>query len=92
MAAALKSFVPTIFDRKGFPSTPAARGSARQGWTGYLKINYAQMKSSELQMLWRLVKAGEKRPLSAAGMALLLRLRFALQEYEASVTKVWRQI
>ena len=43
-------------------------------------------------MLWKLVKSGETRPLSAADMALLLRLRFALQEYEAtepeSVNKV----
>jgi hypothetical protein len=35
-------------------------------------------------MLWKLVKAGEDRPLSAADMALLLRIRFALQEYEAA--------
>jgi len=34
-------------------------------------------------MLWKLVKSGEDRPLSAADLALLLRLRFALQEYEA---------
>ncbi len=34
-------------------------------------------------MLWRLVKAGEKPKLSAADLALLLRIRFALQEYEA---------
>ena len=38
-------------------------------------------------MLWKLVKAGEDRPLSAAELALLLRLRFALQEYEATGTK-----
>jgi hypothetical protein len=36
-------------------------------------------------MLWKLVKAGEDRPLSAADLALLMRLRFALQEYEAAV-------
>jgi hypothetical protein len=34
-------------------------------------------------MLLKLVKAGEDRPFSAADMALLLRLRFTLQEYEA---------
>ncbi len=45
------------------------------------------MKTSELKMLWRLVKAGEKRRLSAADLALLLRLRFALQEYAASAGK-----
>ena len=50
-----------------------------------MKINYVQMKSSELKMLWKLVKSGEKRPLSAADMALLLRIRFALQEYEAKI-------
>jgi hypothetical protein len=42
------------------------------------------MKPSELKMLWKLVKAGEDRPLSAADLALLLRLRFALQEYETA--------
>jgi hypothetical protein len=50
-----------------------------------LKMNYALMKTTELKMLWKLVKAGEDRPLSAADLALLLRLRFALQEYEAKV-------
>jgi hypothetical protein len=46
------------------------------------------MKSTELKMLWKLVKSGETRPLSAADMALLLRLRFALQEYGAAQAKV----
>jgi len=41
------------------------------------------MKTSGLKMLWRLVKSGEKRKHSAADLALLLRLRFALREYEA---------
>jgi hypothetical protein len=41
------------------------------------------MKSTEIKMLWKLVKTGEKRPLSAADLALLLRIRFALQEYES---------
>jgi len=36
-------------------------------------------------MLWKLVKVGEDRPLTAADLALLLRLRFALQEYEAGM-------
>jgi hypothetical protein len=48
-------------------------------------MNSAQMKSTEIQTLWKLVKAGEKRPLSAADLALLLRLRFALQEYAATM-------
>lgn len=52
-----------------------------------LKMNYAQMKTTELKMLWKLVKAGEKRRLSAADLALLLRIRFALQEYGASAGK-----
>jgi hypothetical protein len=43
------------------------------------------MKTTELKMLWKLVKSGEKRRLSAADLALLLRIRFALQEYEAKV-------
>ena len=42
------------------------------------------MKASELKMLWKLVKAGEDRPLSAADLALLLRLRFALQDQPES--------
>lgn len=46
-------------------------------------MNYVLMKTTELNMLWKLVKAGEDRPLSAADLALLLRIRFALQEYEA---------
>jgi hypothetical protein len=33
------------------------------------------------------VRAGEKRKLSAADMALLLRIRFALREYEAQVSQ-----
>jgi hypothetical protein len=41
------------------------------------------MKASELKMLWKLMKSGEDRPLSAADLALLLRIRFVLQEYEA---------
>jgi hypothetical protein len=45
------------------------------------------MKSTEIKALWKLVKAGEERPLSAADLALLLRLRFALQEYEATEPK-----
>jgi hypothetical protein len=40
------------------------------------------MKLTEIKMLWNLVKAGEDRPLTAADLALLLRIRFALQEYE----------
>ena len=50
-----------------------------------LKRSCARMKSTEIKMLWKLVKAGEDRPLSAADLALLLRIRFALQEYEAKV-------
>ena len=49
-----------------------------------LKMNCALMKTNELKMLWKLVKSGEKRPLSAADLALLLRIRFALQEWERS--------
>ena len=50
-----------------------------------MKIPCAQMKSTEIKILWNLVKAGENRPLTAADLALLLRIRFALQEYEAKV-------
>ena len=38
-------------------------------------------------MLWKLVKADEDRPLTAADLALLPRLWFALQEYKATGTK-----
>jgi hypothetical protein len=34
-------------------------------------------------MLWKMVKDGESRKLSAADFALLLRIRYALQEYDA---------
>jgi len=50
-----------------------------------LKINCALMKTTELKMLWKLVKSDEKQRLSVADLALLLRIRFALQEYEAKV-------
>jgi hypothetical protein len=49
------------------------------------------MKTNELKMLWRLVKSSEKRKLSAADLALLLRIRFALQEYEAQSGERWAQ-
>jgi len=52
--------------------------------TDGLKTYCVQMKSTEIKALWQLVKAGEKRPLSAADLGLLLRIRFALQEYDAS--------
>ena len=38
------------------------------------------MKASELKMLWKLVKSGEDRPLSAADLALLLRGAMAARE------------
>jgi hypothetical protein len=41
------------------------------------------MKTSDLKMLWKLVKSGEDRPMSAADLAFLLRIRFALVAYEA---------
>jgi len=50
-------------------------------------MNSVQMKSTELQMLWKLVESGESRKLSAADLALLLRIRYALQEYEAQSGK-----
>jgi len=52
-----------------------------------LKMNSARMKTAELKMLWKLVMSGETRPLSAADLGLLMRLRFALQEYEAAEPK-----
>jgi hypothetical protein len=55
------------------------------GHTFRMKINCALMKRTELNMLWKLVKASEDRPLTAADLTLLLRIRFALQEYEAKV-------
>ena len=52
-----------------------------------LKRSCALMKTTELEMLWKLVRSGEKRKLSAADMALLMRIRFALQEYEKALEK-----
>ena len=43
------------------------------------------MKTTELAQLRKMVKAGEQKPLPAADLALLLRIRFALQEYEAQI-------
>jgi hypothetical protein len=43
------------------------------------------MKRSELNTLRKVVRSGETRKLSAADLALLLRLRFALREYDAQV-------
>jgi hypothetical protein len=65
-----------------FPACPRAE---RGGGRDCLKMNSAQMKTTELQMLWKLVKAGEDRPLTAADLALLLRIRYAVQEYEAAM-------
>jgi hypothetical protein len=39
--------------------------SARHAPDG-LKINYVLMKTTELKALWKLVQAGEERPLAAA--------------------------
>jgi len=55
-------------------------------------MNYVQMKTTELNMLWKLMKSGERRPLTAADLALLLRIWFALQEYEAAVEQRQPQI
>ena len=41
------------------------------------------MRTDELQLLRKMVKEGESRKLSKADFALLLRLRFALQEHES---------
>jgi hypothetical protein len=43
------------------------------------------MKSTEIKLLWKLVKAGEKRPLSAADLRLLMRIRSALMDYKDEV-------
>jgi hypothetical protein len=43
------------------------------------------MNTSEMKVLWKLVKSGGDRPLSAADLALLLRIRHALREYEAQL-------
>ena len=64
-------------------TTPSPARQGRAGAVARLKTCCALMKLTELKMLWKLVKAGEDRPLSAADPALLLRIRFGLQEYEA---------
>jgi hypothetical protein len=43
------------------------------------------MKPGELKTLWKLVKAGEDRPLSAADLRLLMRARSALMDFEDEV-------
>jgi hypothetical protein len=43
------------------------------------------MKSTEIKTLWQLVKAGEERPLSAADLRLLMRVRSALMDYQDEV-------
>jgi hypothetical protein len=42
------------------------------------------MRTDELQLLRKMVRDGESRKLSAADFALLLRIRHALQEYDAT--------
>ena len=44
------------------------------------------MKPTEIKTLKKLVKIGKQQKLSAADLALLLRSRFAVQEYEAAVS------
>ena len=70
--------------KRQFPARQRPQGA---GGRDCLKINSAQMKPTEIKMLWKLVKSGEKRKLSAADLALLWRVRFALQEYEAREVK-----
>jgi hypothetical protein len=43
------------------------------------------MKTTEVNMLWKLVKAGEKKRLSSAKLRLLMRLWSALKDYEDGV-------
>jgi hypothetical protein len=43
------------------------------------------MKTTEIKLLWKLAKAGEKRPLSVADLRLLMRIRSALMDYEDEV-------
>jgi hypothetical protein len=50
------------------------------------------MKTTELKRLWKLIKAGEDRSLAAADLALLLRIWFAFQEYEAKTGQGHPQI
>jgi hypothetical protein len=69
------------------PAAPAAGGAGCDG----LKINYALMRTTELKMLWKMVKSGEKRKLSAADLALLWRIRLALREYESKIEAEQRQ-
>jgi hypothetical protein len=54
-----------------------ARG-ARAPLPDGLKKNCARIKTTELQMLWKLAKDGEDRPLAAAELRLLMRVRDVL--------------
>jgi hypothetical protein len=58
-------------------------GAQRRPAPDGLKMNSVLMKTTELKMLWKLVKTGERRTLSAEDLTLLLRIRFALHEYDA---------
>ncbi len=67
-------------------------GAQRRPAPDGLKKNSVLMKTSELKMLWKLVKTGEQRALSAADLALLLRIRFALQDYKKQSSRNRAQI
>jgi hypothetical protein len=45
-------------------------------------MNSAYMKTREVKMLWKLVKSCEARRLLGEDLALLLRVRFELRDYE----------
>lgn len=60
-------------------------GAQRRPAPDGLKMNSVLMKTTELKKLWKLVKTGERRTLSAADLALLMRIRFALQDYESKL-------
>lgn len=61
---------------------PARRAGVRRDC---LKMNSAQMKTTEIDYLRKLVTDGLERPLSAADMRFLLRLRAALDDYDCEL-------
>jgi hypothetical protein len=63
-------------------------GAQRRPAPDGLKMNSAQMKTTELQMLWKLVKDGEDRTLTAADLRLLMRVRSVLIDYQEELKSV----
>ena len=66
-------------------TTPQPRG-ARRGAVARLKINYVQMKTTELiKLLWRAVNESDRLPLSEAEQRLYTAMHLAVMAYEDEI-------